>query len=292
MTFQRTPPRPHFTFAALKTVRSNRLILNADDFGLHPAVNEAVEQAHREGVLTAASLMVGAAAAADAIACARRNPGLRVGLHLVLTDGAAMLPPAEIPDLVDTHGRFGDRMVRDGIRFYWSAAVRRQLEAEIRAQFAAYAATGLSLDHVNCHKHFHLHPTVLDLIIGVGRDYGLKAVRLPLDRRGGWLLRPWLRLLRRRLDRAGIVHNDQVIGLRNTGKLDEDALLAELEHLAPGVTEIYFHPGTLSGGIIARTMKGYRHSDELAALLSPLVRAKLDASGLPRGGFSDLAGAR
>jgi hopanoid biosynthesis associated protein HpnK len=233
--------------------------------------------------------MVGAAAAAEAIVCARRNPGLRVGLHVVLTDGAAILPAAQIPDLVDAQGRFGDRMVRDGIRFYFNAEVRRQLEAEIRAQFAAYAATGLPLDHVNCHKHFHLHPTVLGLILRIGREYGLKAVRLPLDRRGGFWLRPWLASLKRRLDRAGIVHNDQVIGLRSSGKLDEDALLAELDRLPPGVTEIYFHPGTLSGGIIARTMKGYRHSDELAALLSPRVRAKLDALGLPRGGFCDLA---
>jgi hopanoid biosynthesis associated protein HpnK len=268
---------------------SNRLILTADDFGLHPAVNEAVEQGHREGVLTAASLMVGGAAAAEAVRCARRNPRLRVGLHVVLADGAAILPAAQIPDLVDAQGRFGERMIRAGIRFYFDAEVRRQLEAEIRAQFAAYAAAEIPLDHVNCHKHFHLHPTVLGLILRIGREYGLKAVRLPLDRRAGYWLRPCLASLQRRLDRAGIVHNDQVIGLRSTGQLDEAALLAELDRLAPGVTEIYFHPGTRSGGLIAPTMKGYRHGDELAALLSPRVRAKLDALALPRGGFCDLA---
>src|SRR5882757_2815693 len=125
--------------------RRHGLIITADDFGLHPAVNEAVERAHRDGVLTATSLMVGAAAAADAIARARRLPQLRVGLHLVLADGVATLPRAQIPDLVDAQGRFGNAMTRDGARFFFLPQVRRQLAAEIRAQFAAFAATGLAL---------------------------------------------------------------------------------------------------------------------------------------------------
>ncbi len=173
-----------------------RLIVTADDFGLHPAVNEAVELAHRDGVLRAASLMVAAPAMLDAVERARRLPGLAVGLHLVLADGVAVLPPARIPDLVDADGRFGDRMARDGVRFFFLPAVRRQLEAEIRAQFEAYAATGLPLDHVNAHKHFHLHPTVLSLILRIGRDYGLRAVRLPAEAGAPALLRPWLALLR------------------------------------------------------------------------------------------------
>ena len=136
------------------------LIITADDFGRHPAINEAVERAHREGVLTAASLMMGEAHVAEAVAVARRNPRLRVGLHLVLTEGRAVLPPTRIPDLVDAQGRFpDDAMARDGVRFFFLPRVRRQLAAEIRAQFEAFKATGLQLDHVNAHRHFHLHPT-------------------------------------------------------------------------------------------------------------------------------------
>ena len=271
---------------------SRGLIVTADDFGLHPAVNEAVELAHREGVLTAASLMVAAPAAADAVARAKRLPSLRVGLHLVLADGTAVLPRARIPALVDAQGRFGDNMALDGARFYFLPWVRRQLEAEIRAQFEAYAATGLPLDHVNAHKHFHLHPTVLSLILRIGRDYGLRAVRLPAEsaNSGGApvLLRPWLGLLARRLDRAGIVHNDAVVGIRHSGAMDENAVLQALRELPGGVTEIYLHPATQSGSLIAPSMPGYRHTEELAALLSPQVRAAVERLGIPRGGFSDL----
>ena len=264
------------------------LIVTADDFGLHPAVNEAVELAHRDGVLTAASLMVGAPAAADAVARARRLPRLRVGLHLVLADGAAVLPRETIPALVDAKGRFGDRMARDGMRFFFLPAVRRQLAAEIRAQFEAYAATGLALDHVNAHKHFHLHPTVLSLILRIGRDYGLRAVRLPAEAGAPALLRPWLRLLARRLDAAGIAHNDTVVGIAHSGGMDEKAMLEALQALPNGVTEIYLHPATASGSVIAASMPDYRHADELAALLSPRVRAAVERLGVPCGGFTDL----
>lgn len=268
------------------------LIITADDFGLHPSVNRAVLRAHREGVLCAASLMVGAAAAPDAIALARACPGLRVGLHLVLADGAAVLPPRLIPDLVDTRGRFGARMVGDGVRFFCLPRVRRQLAAEIRAQFEAFAATGLVLDHVNAHKHFHLHPTVLSLMLGIGRDFGLRAVRLPYEPGLPAWLRPWLILLRARLRAAGIAHNDYLVGLRLSGRFDEDALLAALGRLPPaGVGELYLHPALESGMAIAASMAGYRHADEFAALVSPRVaraRASLRASGFRFGGFADL----
>ncbi|WP_295996498.1 hopanoid biosynthesis-associated protein HpnK [Rugamonas sp.] len=267
------------------------LILTADDFGLHVSVNAAVELAWRDGVLNAASLMVAAPAAADAVARARRLPGLRVGLHLVLADGAATLPASQIPDLVGADGRFGSDMARAGCRFFFLPRVRRQLAAEIRAQFAAYAATGLPLDHVNTHKHFHLHPTVLTLILTIGRDYGLRAMRLPLEANAPFWLRPWLLLTRRRLRAAGIAHNDHVVGIAASGAMDEAALLAALPALAAGVTEIYLHPGLASGAAVAASMDGYRHADELAALLSPRVRAALEQlvqGGLRRGGFADL----
>src|ERR1700727_3521075 len=155
------------------------LIVTADDFGLHEAVNEAVEQANRAGVLTAASLMVAAPGAADAIRRARKLPLLRVGLHLVLADGCAMLAPDLIPDLTDPAGRMNSRMFLNGVRFFALPRVRRQLEAEILAKFSAFARTGLTLDHVNVHKHFHLHPTILQLLVEVARECGARAVRVP-----------------------------------------------------------------------------------------------------------------
>jgi hopanoid biosynthesis associated protein HpnK len=269
------------------------LIITADDFGLHPSVNRAVERAHREGVLSAASLMVGAPAVLDAIARARACPGLRVGLHLVLADGRSVLPPRAIPDLVGADGSFGSRMARDGVRFFCLPQVRRQLAMEIRAQFEAYAASGLALDHVNAHKHFHLHPTVLRLIIGIGREFGLRAVRLPREAGVALWLRPWLALQQRRLEAAGLGHNDYVLGLRASGRFDETALLAALHRLPrAGIGELYLHPALESGAAIAATMQGYRHADEFAALVSPRVRracAELRAQGVRFGGFADLA---
>src|ERR1700691_4684296 len=204
------------------------LIFTADDFGLHERVNEAVERAHLHGVLTAASLMVAAPAARDAVACARRLPDLRVGLHLVLADGAAFLPREAIPALGEAAGRFGDNMVRDGFRFFLLPRVRKQLALEIRAQFEAFAKTGLPLDHVNTHKHFHLHPTVLGLIIEIGRDYGMRAMRLPCEWREPLLVKPWICLVRARLDHAGIAHNDYVVGISRTGQMTESVLLDAL----------------------------------------------------------------
>jgi hopanoid biosynthesis associated protein HpnK len=271
------------------------LIITADDFGLHPSVNRAVLRAHREGVLSAASLMVGAPAAGDAIALARSCPDLRVGLHLVLADGASVLPPQRIPDLVDAGGRFGVRMARDGVRFFFLPRVRRQLASEIRAQFEAFAASGLPLDHVNAHKHFHLHPTVLSLVLGIGREYGLRAVRLPFEAGMPPWLRPWLHLLRARLRAAGIAHNDYLLGLRLSGRFDEEALLAALQGLPPaGVGELYLHPALESGAAISSSMAGYRHADEFAALVSPRVgqaRERLRARGFRFGGFTDLLAA-
>jgi hopanoid biosynthesis associated protein HpnK len=271
------------------------LIITADDFGLHDSVNAAVLRAHRDGVLSAASLMVGAPAARGAVALARACPGLRVGLHLVLADGAPTSPPARIPALVGPDGRFGANMVGAGVRFFFLPHVRRQLAREIRAQFDAYAATGLPLDHVNAHKHFHLHPTVLSLILSIGRDYGLRAVRLPFEARLPAWLRPWLWLLRARLRAGGIAHNDYIVGIDLSGRFDEDALLAALRGLPrAGVGELYLHPALDSGAAIAASMAGYRHADEFAALVSPRVRDARDAlraAGFRFGGFADLLAA-
>ena len=263
------------------------LIVTADDFGLHQRVNEAVERAHRHGVLTAASLMVGAPAAADAVERARALPKLRVGLHLVLADGEALLPRHEIPALVDGGGRFGDNMVADGFRFFFLPHVRRQLAREIRAQFDAFARTGLELDHVNTHKHVHLHPTVLSMVIDIGRDYGMRAMRLPSEPRGSVWLQPWVDQVRARLDRAGIAHNDYVVGIADTGHMNEAAWLAALQALPPGVGEIYCHPAT-GAEPLTPAMRTYRHDEELAALLSPRVAAAVSAVAATRGGFADV----
>jgi hopanoid biosynthesis associated protein HpnK len=268
------------------------LIVCADDFGLDPAVNEAVEAAHRDGILSTASLMVGAVAAADAVARARRLPGLRVGLHVVLVDGTPLLPPREVPGLVGADGSFDRNMGRAGIGFFVDPRRRRQLAREIRAQFEAFRGTGLDLDHVNAHKHMHLHPTVARLVIEVGRDYGMDAVRVPdepaaplrrafpRERRRVPLYRPWVAALRRRARRAGLWTSDQVFGLAWSGRMVEQRLLRLLPHLPEGVSEIYLHPASERTPRLVAAMPDYRQPEELAALLSPRVRQRIAELGI------------
>ena len=270
-----------------------KLIVTADDFGASVAVNDAVEQAHRQGILTCASLMVAGEAAADAAARARAMPTLGVGLHLVLVDGRPVLPIVAVPDLVDQDGRFRNDMVRAGIDFL-RPRVRRQLEAEIEAQFAAFAATGLALDHVNAHKHFHLHPTIASLILKIGRRHGMRAARAPIEPRatlrkiepvdGFDVALPWAKLVRRRLRRAGLAVPDQVFGLAWSGALNRDRLCGLLKHLPDGLTEIYAHPATAP---YPGSAPGYAYADELAALTDPLARDLIKRERVALGRFVD-----
>jgi hopanoid biosynthesis associated protein HpnK len=276
------------------------LIVTADDFGLHESVNEAVEQAHRAGTLNAASLMVAGPAAQDAVRRAHQLPSLRVGLHVVLADGLATLDPELIPAIAGPDGRMSSEMFHKAVRMFAVPSARRQVEAEIRAQFAAFARTGLKLDHVNAHKHFHVHPTIFNALLQVGRDYGLPPMRVPDEpfrfatRTGGSLagvtnrlIFPWIAYMKRRLRSARIFHNDHLFGITGSGAMNEARLLDILHRLPPGVSEIYLHPAIESGSVIAASMSQYRHSEELAALLSLRVREALRAIAV-RGGYQDV----
>ncbi len=246
--------------------------------------------------------MVGEAAAEDAVGRARRLPTLRVGLHIVLVDGVPVLPPDQVPDLVDRDGRFSLDMVRAGFRFL-RPDVRRQLAAEIRAQYEAFQRTGLVLDHANAHKHFHLHPVIAGLILEIGRDYGLRAVRVPTEPAGtvaaaepgsaggvgALALNLWTGQLRRAVGRAGCVANDHVFGLAWTGQMTEARMLGLIPHLPDGVSEVYFHPAARRSPALVRAMPDYQHCAELAALVSPAVRAAIDHAGVVRTSFGDLA---
>ena len=247
-----------------------------------------MELAHANGILTAASLMVGGPAARDAIERAHRLPSLRVGLHLVLVDGAPVLPPERIPDLVDAHGRLRSDLVTAGIAMFLRRSARRQLAAEIEAQFAAYRATGLALDHVNAHHHYQLHPTVCDCIVEVGARYGMRALRVP--RAPGRFHAPWVTRLQKRVRRDGLVAADGVLGLAWSGRMTEARFASILQHLPDGLTEIYCHPATTDD--FAGAAPGYLYEDELSALTSQAVRDLVESLPVRRGGFSDFASGR
>lgn len=273
-----------------------QLIVTADDFGLAPAVNEAVEEAHRRGILSAASLMVTASAAADAVDRARRLPSLGVGLHLVLVDGRPALPPEQIPDLVGPDGRFPTDVTAAGINIFCRPRARAQLEREIRAQLELFRETGLPLDHVNSHHHFHIHPTIAATLVRIAPQYGIKAVRVPTERpieswrvAGDRLVRrllawisqvPWTRSLRRRLDRAGIRANDCVLGLSDTGDMRADRVARYLANLPEGVSELYVHAAVERWSGPEAWPENYACRGEFEALIDTTVKATLQRAGV------------
>ena len=258
------------------------VIVTADDFGASSQVNEAVELAHRDGILTAASLMVTGDAAADAVARATWMPNLGVGLHLVLVEGRPALPPARIPALVGSDGMFRPDMIRAALRIFADPRARRQLEAEIDAQFAAFAGTGLPLDHVNAHKHFHLHPTIASAVLRVGPNYGMRAVRAPFEPGTPGVERWWAKRLARRLRAAGMLVPDQVVGLAWTGAFTPERMRAALAALPDGLTEVYAHPAT---GAYPGSAPGYDYAGELAALIDPLAAAAISDQRAAHGDF-------
>ena len=272
------------------------VILSADDFGLSLGVNEAVEQAHRGGLLSTASLMVAGPAAADAVRRARAMPGLRVGLHLVVIEGPAAEPSAS-PGLVDATGQFPSDQLRLGFNYFARPAIRRQLQHEIRVQYQAFAATGLRLDHANAHKHMHLHPTVGRMMIEVGREFGLQAIRVPAEPPavmaalgapqgpGARALHAWTRLLRWQARRAGLRTNDHAFGIAWSGHMTAARLAALAPRLPGGLSEIYFHPATHRDAVLTRLMPDYEHEAELAALCDPEVRAALAGAGAVLTGY-------
>lgn len=274
------------------------MVITADDFGLAAEVNEAVEIAHRFGILSAASLMVTGPAATDAVRRARRLPGLRVGLHLSLVDAASQLPPSEIPNLVDKSDRLRADVLHTGIDIALRPALRRQLCAEIAAQFEAYRASGLALDHVNAHRHFHLHPVVAGMIMGVARRYGVGAVRVPLEPTSlierlepgtSWrssVLRPWSLFLRMRAVRNQLLVPDAVFGIAWSGAMTKTRLLALLRGLPPGLIEIYMHPAMSNA--FPGSAVGYRYTEELAALTDRSCKEAMILGNRGLGGYADV----
>jgi hopanoid biosynthesis associated protein HpnK len=271
---------------------ARRLIVNADDFGRSRGINAAVIRAHREGILTTASLMVNEAACDEAVALARENPRLGVGLHLTLVCGRSALPAETIPGLVNGEGKFNDCPVTAGFRYYAQRRLAAQLEAEMAAQFEKFAATALPLDHVNGHLHLHLHPVVFGILMRNADRWRIRRTRLTcepfwLNTRlagGRWLYRAShaaiYRLLSRnarpRLREKHIKHTQAVFGLLQNAGMDEAYLARLLPVLPAGDSELYSHP----------SLDQYPH--EFEALVSPRVKALIEALDIKLIRYQDL----
>jgi hopanoid biosynthesis associated protein HpnK len=276
----------------MASANRRRLIVNADDFGRSSSINQAVIGAHQNGILTTASLMVNGEAAAEAVALAKENPRLGVGLHLSLCCGKSALPHAQIPLLVDAQNNFTDNPVSAGMQYFFQTAARFHLEQEIEAQFQLFHRTGLPLDHVNGHLHFHLHPAVYKLLLPALKKWKVQAMRVTcepweqnfLAEKGRWLYRIShaiiFSLLSRRsrpaLRAMGIASTDFVFGLLQNSLVDAEYLLRLLPELPAGSSEIYSHP----------SLDEFRN--EYTALVDPRVNAMVRARGIKLIRYQDL----
>jgi hopanoid biosynthesis associated protein HpnK len=269
-----------------------RLIVNADDFGLSPCVNEAVIRAHREGVLTSASLMVNEAGFDEAVKLAEENPRLGVGLHLTLLQGHSALPPDKIPGLVNSRGEFSNSPVGVGVKYFLRSNLREQLRAEIRAQFEKFHSTGLPLDHVNGHLHLHLHPTIFGILMEDSEKLGIRRLRLTRDclarsrkiSRGHFFYKISHAAIfeflsnraRKTLEQKQIRHAQITFGLLQNARVDEDYILKLLSELPAGDSELYSHP----------SLGEFKH--EFDALISPRVKEQIKKLGIELIRYQDL----
>ena len=268
------------------------VIINGDDFGFSKSVNCGIIEAHERGVLTSASLMVTGQAFDEAVALAQAHPNLAVGLHLVLGCGKAVLPPSQIPHLVDSSGNFSNQPNRAGLRYQFNQAARHELLLEIRAQLEKFRDTGLLLSHVDGHLHMHSHPVVLRALVELADEFKIKVIRLPseelrltLSLDGSQLHNKlvWsfifsrLRWYGERLLKSkGISFADRVYGLLETGHMTEAYLLGLIPQIRADLVEIYSHPA-----ITIPTDRSSNHNSqaELDALVSDRVREVLVSNG-------------
>lgn len=280
------------------------VIFTADDFGLADALNGAVVLAHRQGLLSCASLMAAGPRTPAALSLAKTLPGLCLGVHLTLIQGRAVLPPAAVPHLVDSRGFFPNHPVATGWRYFCQSRLLPEIRRELAAQIEVVLKAGLAVWHLNGHLNLHLHPRIFPVVADLAREYHIPAVRLaredwrttlalapdsPLPKIAQGLIFALLsRGAARRARAAGLIYNDHLFGLTNDGRMTEAYLTGLVPRLKPGVTEIYCHPGLYADPELKRWAPQYHRQEELAALLSPRLKAGLAAAGVRLTDFREI----
>lgn len=268
-----------------------RLIVNADDFGLTPGVNEGIVDAYRRGILRSTTLMANGPAFGDAVERARTEPGLDIGAHLTLVGGESVAEP-------------GRRLPETVPALLLARPSPAALEREIEAQVEKILAAGVRISHLDTHKHTHLWPRVLEAVIRSARRHAIVWIRRPFDlpltaasaraprkRRAVSRCLGWLQAgFERRLDRAGLCATDYFAGFQVTGDYSARELAALIEALPDGTTEFMCHPGRCDAELRASRsrLKGSRER-ELAALTSAEAPAAAERAGVKLCGFSELS---
>ena len=266
-----------------------RLIVNADDFGLHAAVNRGILTAHTEGIVSSASLMAGGAAFDDAVRIAKQCPQLGVGVHLTLVGARPVLPVAEVSSLLDEAGDFYGSYPLFIKRFLRGKIRLAEVERELAAQIDRVRMAGIQPSHLDSHQHLHVLPGIGGLVLDLARRFSIRAIRIPAEPvafigatpatvgrlvgRGG--LTMLANLFRQHAAAAGIRTSDHFYGMLAGGQLTEPALLAILRRLPPGDSELMTHPGFADESLADAFRWDYQWDAERQALTAPAVRALL-----------------
>jgi predicted glycoside hydrolase/deacetylase ChbG (UPF0249 family) len=275
-----------------------RLIINADDFGLAPGVNRAIIELQQAGALSSATLMANGPFFSPAVYMAFAQPSLAVGCHVVLVDGSPCLRPAEVPSLVDprspssfrnTVGSFFADLLRGRIR-------EEEIEAEAVAQIRRVQSSGITVSHIDSHKHVHALPRVLAPLLRAARQCGVRCVRNPFEpwwslkatRPAGTVRRMQVHVMRtqgRAFSRLTREHDmmtaDGSMGLLATGVLDDSVLRSLLRAMPTGTWELVCHPGYSDRALEeARTRLRASREVERSALLAVIPEAIKNDSGL------------
>lgn len=272
-----------------------KIIINADDFGLCSAVNEAVKKAHQQGVLTSATLMANMEGAEEAVAMAAELPGLGVGVHLNLNDGKPLNQGPAVEPLRNSQGFFAFPPGRAAITSFISPRYRRAIEAEFNSQIQWCLDHGLKPTHLDSHKHIHTFVSIYPIVVKLARKFGIKALRWPHE--PGWMARKPMpsvsfedrkRALQinsmARIDRllnSRLIASDRLLGIVHTGRVDENFWLAlcSCDKLA-GLSEVMTHPGYSVGLDGKKTRLVEQRQIELDALCSDKVREAINNAGL------------
>jgi len=267
-----------------------RLIVNADDFGLTQGVNRAIAACHQRGIVSSATLMATGASFDEAVALAARMPQLSVGCHIVLVDGAPLLPASEVRSLLAPGTDRFYHSIGEFLRAVaWGRFRADEIQAEAGAQLARLERAHVAASHLDTHKHTHMFPSILRPLLRAARARGIGAVRNPFEAPGvvrwgeawrdatlltrkaeTWLLRAWLhRRWRNAVRDAGFVTTGGCLGVASTGTLTEARLRAMLRRMPEGTWELVCHPGYNDGELAAvRTRLRESREVELRALLA------------------------
>jgi hopanoid biosynthesis associated protein HpnK len=279
-----------------------RLIVNADDFGLHPSANQAILKAHREGIVTSTTVLTGGSAFLEAIPELKTCPTLGVGVHLCLVDQKPVLDTTRIPSLVDSEGRFP----ASHVNFVRRLALRRVRMSEVRLELEAQVALlldhGIIVTHLDSHQHLHLLPGISKIVAEIGQKMGIRRVRIPAEvivqgcespsamrRAQGRLVFRLATSRRLEFEKAGFLCADHFVGFGCGGRFCLDNWFSLIAKLPEGVTEVMVHPGADTKALEDMTHWGYRWEEEMAALTDPRLRKLLDYQKVQLINYGDLS---